>query len=188
MNMRTLPSRVTPTSVPATDRDLLLTDRPRVVDGVSVSLVRRLAYRVWPLLPSLGRRLVFRLTARRTTLGACAVIGDSRGRVLVAHHTYRRRAWGLPGGLVGKHEQPHAALERELGEELGTAARVGSLLHVETEGGHLTLYYRATIVGVPRPDGVEIDQFRYVSPAELITLTGRPAPQWLIHVGERQAS
>ncbi|MGH2387429.1 MAG: NUDIX hydrolase [Chloroflexota bacterium] len=161
---------------------------PSTGKSVHLSLARRLIYRIWPLLPSLGRRLVFRLAARRVTMGVCAVIGDSRGRILVAHHTYRRQAWGLPGGLVGKREQPYAALERELGEELGTESRVGLLLHGETEQGHLTLYYTATIAGVPSPDGVEIDQFRYVSPVELVTLVGRPAPGWLTYVWERQAS
>jgi 8-oxo-dGTP pyrophosphatase MutT (NUDIX family) len=143
---------------------------------------------MWPLLPASGRRLAFGLAARRVTLGACAVIGDSRGRVLLAHHTYRRQAWGLPGGLVGKHEQPHVALGRELREELGMEPRVGPLLHGDTENGHLTLYYMVTIVGAPRPDGVEIDQFRYVSPVELITLVGSPSPRWLTYLWERQAS
>ncbi|MGH2347659.1 MAG: hypothetical protein ACRDG4_20725, partial [Chloroflexota bacterium] len=60
---------------------------PSTGKSVHLSLARRLIYRIWPLLPSLGRRLVFRLAARRVTMGVCAVIGDSRGRILVAHHT-----------------------------------------------------------------------------------------------------
>lgn len=159
-----------------------------VVGHARVSFARRLIYRIWPLLPSLGRRLLFGLAARRVTLGVCAIIGDSRGRVLAAHHTYRRQGWGLPGGLVGRGEQPHAALQRELGEELAVESRVGSLLHSETESGHLTLYYAVTITGTPRPDGVEIDQFRYVSPAELAALVGTPTPSWLPYVWERKAS
>ncbi|HEY8285967.1 MAG TPA: NUDIX hydrolase [Chloroflexota bacterium] len=156
--------------------------------AAGASLGRRLGYKVWPFLPRLARRLAFSLVAQRVTLGACAVIGDSRGRVLVAHHTYRGRGWGLPGGLVGKHEAPHAALERELREELGTESRIGSLLDSEVENGHLTLYYAATITGLPCPDGVEIDRFRFVTPAELAALVGTPSPGWLARVWERQAS
>jgi 8-oxo-dGTP pyrophosphatase MutT (NUDIX family) len=188
MNITAFRSRSTQVSAPVQDHDLPIVDSFHPVDRTRVSLTRRLAYRVWPFLPSFGRRLVFALAARRVTLGICAVILDSRGRVLVAHHTYRRPAWGLPGGLVGKREQPLAALERELREELGVEAHVGSLLHSETEHGHLTLYCAASIVGEPCADGVEIDQFRYASSAELATLVGRPAPNWLTYVWERQAS
>src|SRR6185437_7862970 len=152
------------------------------------SLGRRLVYRLWPFLPHFARRLAFRLAARRVTLGACAVISDSRGRVLVAHHRYRRQGWGLPGGLVSKREQPHAALERELREVLATEASIGRLIESEVEDGHLTLYFQATIVGTPSPDGVEIDKFRFVTPAELTALVGSPAPTWLAHLWERQAS
>jgi 8-oxo-dGTP pyrophosphatase MutT (NUDIX family) len=188
MNVTPLRSRATPVSAPIQDRDLSLADNLHLVDRTRAPLSRLLIYRVWPFLPAFGRRLAFGLAARRVTLGVCAVILDSRGRVLVAHHTYRRQAWGLPGGLVGKREQPHAALERELREELGAKATVGSLLHSETENGHLTLYYAASMAGLPRADGVEIDQFRYASPAELTTLVGRPVPGWLALVWERHAS
>ncbi len=188
MNMTAIRSQDTQDSALVADRELPFAENPNMVDPARRSLIRRLAYRVWPFVPSFGRRLAFGLAARRVTLGVCAVITDSRGRILVAHHTYRWQAWGLPGGLVGKREQPLGALERELREELGVAARVGSLLCTETECGHLTLYYGASMTGVPRPDGVEIDHFRYASRAELTALFGRHVPTWLTYVWERQAS
>jgi 8-oxo-dGTP pyrophosphatase MutT (NUDIX family) len=188
MNITTFHSSASRVSAPAEDPSLPLADHPRTISRNPGSLIRRLIYRIWPYMPALGRRLAFSLAARRVTLGVCAIIKDSRGQVLVAHHTYRPQPWGLPGGLVGRHEQPHIALERELREELGAECRVGSLLHSETENGHLTLYYLASLTGVPRADGVEIDQFRYASPAELRSLVGRPVPSWLNYVWERQAS
>jgi 8-oxo-dGTP pyrophosphatase MutT (NUDIX family) len=142
---------------------------------------RRLLYRLWPRVPLRVQRLVRRLVARPVTLGACAVIQDAGGRVLLAHHTYRRRAWGLPGGLVGPDEQPMDALARELCEEAGVPAAIGPLLCAEadTAGRHLTLYYRATLAGQPRPDGVEIDAYRYATLDEAPELLGTPTPPWL---------
>jgi 8-oxo-dGTP diphosphatase len=117
----------------------------------------------------------------KVTLGVCAVIRDARGHVLLAHHTYRRRAWGLPGGLAGTGEQPEAALARELREELGVRAMIGPVLHVELcrATSHLTLYYEVTIAGTPRGDGVEIDRLRYVAPDEVAALLNARNAPWL---------
>lgn len=165
-------------------------EQTAAVGGKGRSLARRAFYRAWRLLPGWGQRLALRVAAPKVSLGACAIIEDARGRILVAHHTYRRRPWGLPGGLIRQDEQPAMALERELREELGVPATVGSLLYASTyvPGRHLTLYYRATIAGLPRHDGVEIDGFRYVTREELSELPGMPALPWLPCSGDRTAA
>ena len=144
-------------------------------------LPRRLFYTTWRLLPGWAQAMAFRLGAPKVSMGAVAVIVDLRGRILLAHHPYRRRPWGLPGGLVGRREQPVEAVARELREELGVAAAVGPLLYAETclPGRHLTLYYLATIDGLPREDGVEIDAFRSATPDEALALLGEEAAPWL---------
>lgn len=144
-------------------------------------LARRIFYATWRLLPGWAQALAFRLGASKVSMGAVAVIVDLRGRILLAHHTYRQRLWGLPGGLVGRREQPVEAVGRELREELGVAAAVGPLLYAETclPGRHLTLYYLATIDGLPREDGVEIDAFRSATPDEALALLGEEAAPWL---------
>lgn len=140
----------------------------------------RLRCRVWALMPAWGQRLAVRLCAPRVSLGACAVIRDPHGRVLLAYHPYRH-AWGLPGGFVEHGEQPDTALLREIGEELGVSASVGPLLgaHTAPDTRHLTLYYAATIAGTPHLDGVEIEALRYVPEDELPTLMDQTALVWL---------
>ncbi len=47
---------------------------------------RRIFYRLWRLAPSRLQRLAVRMAAPKVSLGACAVIRDAEGRVLVARH------------------------------------------------------------------------------------------------------
>jgi ADP-ribose pyrophosphatase YjhB (NUDIX family) len=152
--------------------------------------LRRLLYRIWPRVPRWSRRLALRLALPRHSLGVCAVIQDQRGRVLLAHHTYRPSPWGLPGGFVRRHERPQLALARELSEELGTDAHIGPLLYVELHepSVHLTLYFSATLLDRPHTDDVEVDGTRYVSRSEALTLLGSTAAPWLASLSELRAS
>lgn len=145
------------------------------------SRVRRTFYQLWGLLPPRLQGTLIRLGSPKVTLGACAVIRNAQGHVLLVHHTYRRRAWGLPGGLAGTHEQPEAALARELREELGVRVMIGPLLYAELcqPNSHLTLYYEVTIAGTPCGDGVEIDGLRYVAPEEAAALLNAADAPWL---------
>jgi 8-oxo-dGTP pyrophosphatase MutT (NUDIX family) len=147
----------------------------------NASRAKRIFYRIWGRLPPRIQSMCIWIGSPKVTLGACAVIRDAQGHVLLAHHTYRRRAWGLPGGLAGSDEQPHEALARELREELGVHSMIGPLLHADISetNGHLTLYYAATISGTPRHDGVEIDGYRYVAPDEAAALLGADNAPWL---------
>lgn len=139
--------------------------------------LRRAFYQGWRVLPRRWQRLAVRIAAPKATMGACAIIQDGQGRVLLAHHTYRARAWGLPGGFVRTSEQPDTGLARELREELGVQVHVGPVLSAQTHAGMhlLTLYYRATLLGTPHEDGIEIDGFRYATPEEVPTLLGDDA-------------
>ncbi len=152
--------------------------------------LKGVAYHVWSALPPFLQQLTVRIFAPRVSLGACAVIRDARGRVLLAHHPYRRRAWGLPGGFIRGDEQPEAALAREIREELGVTATIGPLLgaHTALDNRHLTLYYAATLAGQPRVDGIEIDALRHVPEDALSTYFGPDALVWLSPADAAQAA
>jgi 8-oxo-dGTP pyrophosphatase MutT (NUDIX family) len=58
---------------------------------------------------------------------ATAVLITDHGRVLLVKPNYRDH-WAIPGGYIDQHEAPHAALVREMREELGFSLQPGPLL------------------------------------------------------------
>ena len=144
--------------------------------------LRPQVYRVWGMLPTSAQYRLMRWGAAKVSFGACAVIRDPAGRVLMVHHTYRRTLpWGLPGGLGRGDEQPWQTVAREVREELGVDATVGPLLHaaIYEPTGHLTLYYQAHIEALPHIDGVELDALRFATPEEVRGLLGNRNLPWL---------
>jgi ADP-ribose pyrophosphatase YjhB (NUDIX family) len=56
----------------------------------------------------------------RYTAGVVGVIFNQVGKILVVEHVFHPNwSWGLPGGWLGRGEDPAAALGRELREETG---------------------------------------------------------------------
>lgn len=171
-----------------------LQQRPDRRPHASRVWLRRLAHSglvgLWRILPGWLRRLALRVGMARVSVGVCALALDGRGRLLVVRHTYRRQPWGLPGGFIGRDEQPTAALAREMWEELGIEATIGPLVYAETwlPGQHLTLYYAASLRDMPVADGVELDGLRYVTLDEAQALLGPGAEPWLVALNARRAS
>lgn len=60
------------------------------------------------------------------------VVLNDRGELLLAKHTFRDGAWGLPGGWVNPHEHPAAAVAREVGEETGVRVTVQTIVAAES--------------------------------------------------------
>lgn len=137
-------------------------------------------YRLFSFLPTRLQVLAIYLASPKVSMGVSAIVKDAQGQVLLVHHTYRHPAWGFPSGMVGRDEQPHAALARELREELGLEAIIGPLLHadVSTRRRHLTLYYGVTLQDEPR-HGHETDAHRYVGIDELLPSYGLVESAWL---------
>ena len=118
--------------------------------------------------------------ARKRTLVVAVLVRDA-DKVLMS----RRRAdqpmpllWEFPGGKVEPGEHPHAALAREVREELGCEIDVGRIhevvFHAYPDFDLYMLVYEGRITaGTPRP--VEVGEVAWVPVAELPALDLLPA-------------
>ena len=120
------------------------------------------------------------------TLVTAGVIRDERGRILLARRPAGRHMgglWEFPGGKVADGEDPAAALARELEEELGFEAWVGSpitfALHQEP-GLRILLLFYATRIGRGSPRPCEDQELAWVLPAELDRYPTPPADAVLV--------
>ncbi len=102
-----------------------------------------------------------------------AVIADARGRILLARRTEGRDLaglWEFPGGKREPGETPEAALVRELHEELGIVAEVGSpLIAVPHRYPHkrLRLDVRRVDAWKGAPKGLDGQALAWVPPHKL---------------------
>ena len=84
--------------------------------------MRGYAYQTFYRMPGSVRRRVVRLVVPKYLVGAVCVITDSEAagadRLLLLRQPPGRR-WGLPAGLLKKHEPPAVGAARELFEESG---------------------------------------------------------------------
>jgi 8-oxo-dGTP diphosphatase len=84
--------------------------------------VRVYAYQVFYRMPGSLRRHLVRMVVPKYLVGAVTLVYDSDapepGRLLLLRQPPGRR-WGLPAGLLKRHEEPVVGAARELGEESG---------------------------------------------------------------------
>jgi 8-oxo-dGTP diphosphatase len=102
--------------------------RREAVRTTAVRIARRLPWTL-PLLNRLARAV-----AGRHRVGALAVVVDTGGHVLLVRHALRSSSWALPGGWVGRNEDPADTVVRELHEELSIAVRVVAPVACESHG------------------------------------------------------
>jgi 8-oxo-dGTP diphosphatase len=96
--------------------------------------------RTFRRLPRPARRFAVRRLYPSFTVGAMCVVERDDGALLFVRHSYRGR-WGVPGGLLGRGEEPATAARREAREEVA--------LDIETVG-------EPTVVVAPRARRVDI--------------------------------
>lgn len=115
-----------------------------------------------------------RPSGRPPVIVAAAVV-IRRGRVLLSQRkagSHLAGAWEFPGGKVEPGEDPRAALERELAEELGVVARVGApvevTFHAYPQKDVLLLFFDATLAdGSPEPAAIDVAAVKWATAEEL---------------------
>ncbi len=110
-----------------------------------------------------------------------------RDRLLVTRRpegTHLSGFWEFPGGKQEPDESLEACLEREIQEELGTAARTGKRLFVvehEYEDKRVTLhFFDCTLLGRVPTRGLEGQEVRWVRPEDLSELRFPPPDRCVI--------
>jgi 8-oxo-dGTP pyrophosphatase MutT (NUDIX family) len=132
--------------------------------------VRGLAYLTFYRLPLPVRRGLARLVSPRYMVGAVTILrdadaaaGDGPDRLVLLRQPHRG-GWGLPAGLLKKHEEPVVGAARELFEETGvrvdpadmTAASPNAIVHVV---GVVDMIFFASVPASTTPlvvDGAEV--------------------------------
>ena len=85
---------------------------------------------------------------------------DADGRVLLVRHSYGPPVWALPGGGIGRNEDPAEGAAREFREELGCELvdiRALGVCEQDESGARDVLHlFAAALAGTPMPDMREI--------------------------------
>lgn len=98
-------------------------------------------------------------------VGVTGVIFKDKKEILVCKHTYRQRAWSLPGGYMNAREHPREGLEREIKEETGFIVSVDEEYKVRTdrETARLDITCIGTYMGGTFRPSKEVSEARFFS-------------------------
>jgi 8-oxo-dGTP pyrophosphatase MutT (NUDIX family) len=129
-----------------------------------------------------GRRHWWRV--RKPVRRSAHVIAfDAAGRVLLVKHSYGPPIWTLPGGGMGRGEDPAAAAAREFREELGCelTGMVALAPSEQQVSGSRDLQhgFAARLAGVPVADRREIVAAELFDPDALPADRGRSLERWV---------
>lgn len=115
---------------------------------------------------------------RKTPIaGVSVIITNLGGDVLLLKHSYGPDVWALPGGGLASGEDPEAAAQREVREELGLdLLRIELIATLEEElsgSPHTAHLFAATCNQQPQPDGREVIEARFFPSHSLPEPMGR---------------
>lgn len=103
-----------------------------------------------------------------------AALIERNGKILVGQRKKNDRhglKWEFPGGKVENGESPHAALKRELREELGIEATIGAevIRYEYSYGGKppIMLIFKRVREYTGEPFNYEFEQIRWIEPHEM---------------------
>ena len=125
---------------------------------------------IWKYTPGTIRRRMVRMGQSRFTVTTGAMLFDDDGRILLLEHVFRPDSgWGIPGGFLSKSEQPQDGLRRELREEVSIEIDEVEFLFARTlpRPRQVEIYFRARVIGDPKPSSFEIKQAQWFTLNEL---------------------
>jgi len=111
-----------------------------------------------------------RMGQSRFTVTTGAMLFDDDGRILLLEHVFRPDSgWGIPGGFLSRSEQPQDGLRRELREEVSIEIDEVEFLFARTlpRPRQVEIYFRARVIGDPKPSSFEIKQAQWFTLNEL---------------------
>lgn len=150
--------------------------------SVSMRWLVEFLMRLWPLnrlmvtawrympFPRGARSRIMRTANDSFLVGVMVLIQDDAGRILLVRNTYEPLYdWSLPGGWMGKHEQPDECIRRELFEETGYEIEVNGLVEARTRSRmpSVDLVFRGRITGGSFRASIEITEARFFQLDEL---------------------
>ncbi len=108
---------------------------------------------------------IIRIFQDQFLVGVTGLIFNEKNEVLVFRHTYRQRAWSLPGGYMNGKEHPKEALTREIMEESGFTVSIDWRMKVRTdrETARLDISYIGTYIGGAFVPSEEVVEARFCS-------------------------
>lgn len=104
------------------------------------------------------------------TVTVAAVVINDGNRVLLLKHRFREGSgWGIPGGFLGKAEQPEDALRRELREEVALEIEKLEMAFARAvkETRQVQIIFRCKAAGEPSPASIEVEQCEWRALDEL---------------------
>jgi len=114
---------------------------------------------------AVSARWFYRLTQPRFSAGVVGVVLNAHGEVLLVEHVFHPyHPWGLPGGWVGRREDPSETLVREMREELELQVNVGPVLLVKLDyDNHIDMAYLCQQAGPIGVLSAELLSYRWTS-------------------------
>ncbi|WP_366289736.1 NUDIX domain-containing protein [Paenibacillus sp. AN1007] len=98
------------------------------------------------------------------------IIIDGQERVLLVHHTYGKKQWSLPGGMVEDGESAWDAAERELKEGINITAKdieVSGIYFQPHKNRYIYTFRSHAYEGELEVDNQEIDSYVFFGMDEL---------------------
>ncbi|MFN6936158.1 MAG: NUDIX domain-containing protein [Tsuneonella sp.] len=128
----------------------------------------------------------WRKFAKVRLAGVSVFVTDMDGRLLLVRHSYGPGGWALPGGGMGRNEDPIDAARREVREEVGCTLdqiRILDSIQETISGSPHTAWLAAGVTqDRPQPDRREVIDARFFPlhslPEPLTVLTRKRIDAW----------